>query len=100
MSSHPSRKWIQNKTKPTALDEVEEEISRSYSRKYLLRRPHPLQYEKVGEGKFRADDEIEGIVPVSSSHALSERRSKEDEVDVKELRLRQAKVTEKQRRAQ
>jgi hypothetical protein len=102
----PSKVWLKEKTEPTSLDEVEEEISTSYSRKYLFRRPHPLQYEKDGEGQFAASEDLESIVPVtnsntqSSSQEVKHGKSHGGTTNVKESRLLEAKITERQRRSQ
>jgi len=103
MSSGTSRHWLKHRNQVAVLEEVEEEISRTYERKYLLRRPHPLQFEKVGEGKFEAAEDLESTVPVSqsitptASHALGREETTEN---LRELRLKQARVSEKQRRSQ
>jgi len=95
-------KLLSGRTKAALLEEIEEEINRTHERKYLFRRPHPLQYEKVGEGKFEATDDLEGTVAItpSISHALSTEQKADDDVSAEERRLKEAKITAKQRRAQ
>lgn len=109
-SNHSSHEWFRAaKHKPRALDKIKSEISRSYERRYIFRRPHPLQYRK-DEDQFKANlHDVEHLAPVISDEItpvqsrnahMEKSRSDEDPVESQEVRLRQARVTEKHRRAQ
>ena len=102
MPSKNVGKLLSGRTKAALLEEIEEEINRTHERKYLFRRPHPLQYEKAGEGKFQATDDLEGTIAVapSLSHVASTEQKADDDVTTEERRLGEARITAKQRRAQ
>lgn len=94
----PSRnvgKLLSGRTKGALLEEIKEKIDRTHERKYLSRRPHPLQYEKVGEDKSQATDDLEGTVDVtpSLSHVASTEPEVEDDIIAEERHLNVAKIT-------